>query len=287
MKAKTFDCAEIVNRAIVEETINGGNMSKEVAVKKDIGTEHDLSNIERLLMQGDLAKLDANERVMYYNTVCQSMGLNPYTRPFDYISLNGKLTLYAKKDATEQLRQVKKISIVSLEGRIVDDLYIVVAKASTPDGRMDQSTGAVSIGNLRGEQKANAIMKAETKAKRRVTLSISGMGWTDESEIESIPNAQHVNVSIETGEIIQHQNLQIANQSEEKLPEKVTLFQAEELRLLNSTATQEGQEKVAKTFEARGIKGFKDLPVTAYQPFKDILLKAQMTAVSEQEAVDE
>jgi len=186
-------------------------MSKDLTVKNDVAKDHELSVIERVVMQGDLSKLDATQRVTYYNKVCDSMGLNPYTRPFDYISLNGKLTLYAKKDATEQLRQVKRISIISLEGRMVDDLYIVVAKASTPDGRLDQSTGAVSIGHLKGEAKANAIMKAETKAKRRVTLSISGMGWTDESEIESIPNAKCVNVDMETGEFIDIPNPQISH----------------------------------------------------------------------------
>jgi hypothetical protein len=36
---------------------------------------------------------------------------------------------------------------------------------------------------------ANALMKAETKAKRRVTLSICGLGMLDESEVESIPGA--------------------------------------------------------------------------------------------------
>jgi hypothetical protein len=66
---------------------------------------------------------------------------------------------------------------------------------------MDAATGAVSIGTLKGEAKANAIMKAETKAKRRVTLSISGMGWTDESEVDSIPSAKHVDVDISTGKI--------------------------------------------------------------------------------------
>lgn len=176
-------------------------MSKDLVVKKDLNTEHDLSIIEKVLMQGDLSKLDPTQRVVYYNKVCESLGLNPYTRPFEYISLSGKLTLYAKKDATEQLRKVNNISITGLEGRLVEDLYIVVAKASTPNGRTDQATGAVSIGNLKGEQKANAIMKAETKAKRRVTLSISGMGWTDETEIESIPNAIPVKVDFETGEI--------------------------------------------------------------------------------------
>lgn len=171
------------------------------ALKKDINKEHDLSVIEQVVMQGDLSKLNPEQRVTYYHRVCESIGLNPYTRPFDYISLNGKLTLYAKKDATEQLRQVKKISITGLEGKVVDDLYIVTAKAMTPDGRIDQATGAVSFGFLKGDAKANAIMKAETKAKRRVTLSIGGLGWTDETEIESIPSAVRVNVDLETGVI--------------------------------------------------------------------------------------
>ena len=34
-----------------------------------------------------------------------------------------------------------------------------------------------------GEFAANAIMKAVTKAKRRVTLSISGLGFLDETEV--------------------------------------------------------------------------------------------------------
>jgi hypothetical protein len=47
----------------------------------------------------------------------------------------------------------------------------------------------VSIANVNGEARANAMMKAETKAKRRVTLSICGLGMLDETEVESIPEA--------------------------------------------------------------------------------------------------
>jgi hypothetical protein len=50
--------------------------------------------------------------------------------------------------------------------------------------------GAVSLVGLRGEALANAIMKAETKAKRRATLSICGLGFLDETEIETIPDAR-------------------------------------------------------------------------------------------------
>ena len=183
--------------------------------------------IEQVVMQGDLSKLNPEQRVLYYKKVCDSAGLNPFTRPFDYITLNGKLTLYAKKDATDQLRKVNGISIDKLEDRIVDDLYIVKAFARTKDGRTDAATGAVTIGHLKGEAKANAIMKAETKAKRRVTLSISGMGLVDESETESIPGAKTVDVDMSTGEIKQTYAPSIAP------------IQAKEVKLLSSSQVDE------------------------------------------------
>lgn len=161
------------------------------------------SVIEQVVIGGDLKDLNPAQRVEYYSKVCESLGLNPYTKPFDYITLNGKLTLYAKKDATDQLRKIHGISITALDGRIMDDLYIVTATAQDANGRTDQATGAVNIGSLKGEAKANAIMKAETKAKRRVTLSIAGLGWTDETETDSIHGAKPVKVDTETGEIIE------------------------------------------------------------------------------------
>ena len=42
---------------------------------------------------------------------------------------------------------------------------------------------------MTGDTLANALMKASTKAKRRATLSICGLGVLDESEIETIPGA--------------------------------------------------------------------------------------------------
>jgi len=190
--------------------------------------------IEQVVMQGDLSKLNPEQRVMYYKKVCDSAGLNPFTRPFDYITLNGKLTLYAKKDATDQLRKVNGISIERLEDRVVDDLYIVKAYAKTKDGRTDAATGAVTIGHLKGEAKANAIMKAETKAKRRVTLSISGMGLVDESETESIPGAKAVDVDMSTGEIKQSYVPSVAPTQEFK-----QVAQKQEVKLLSSAQVEE------------------------------------------------
>jgi hypothetical protein len=72
----------------------------------------------------------------------------------------------------------------------------VTAQATDKTGRVDESIGAVPVENLKGEAKANAIMKGETKAKRRVTLSICGLGMLDESEVESVKGATPVPVEL-------------------------------------------------------------------------------------------
>lgn len=147
--------------------------------------------LEKVLIGGDLSKLTSAERLSFYKSTCDSLGLNSLTKPFDYITLNGKLTLYARKDATEQLRKIHEVSIdpKTFTREVTEGIYVVTATASVPTGRTDVSIGAVSIEGLKGEARANAMMKAETKAKRRVTLSICGLGMLDETEVETIPEA--------------------------------------------------------------------------------------------------
>lgn len=154
----------------------------------------DAKVIESVLLGGDLSRLSPEQRIAYYNRVCESLGLNPLTQPFAYIRLNGKEVLYAKKDATEQLRMIHDISIdpKGFAREVIEGVYVVTAPASMPSGRTDVSTGAVPIEGLKGESRANAMMKAETKAKRRVTLSICGLGMLDETEVESISDARLV-----------------------------------------------------------------------------------------------
>lgn len=175
-------------------------------------TGYTLSPAEYALLEGDLSKLSEESRLTLYNNVCTSLGLNPMTAPFGYIRLSGKLTLYAKKDCTDQLRRIHGVSITDLNGRELNGVYIVTAKAQDKTGRTDVATGAVSLDGLKSEALCNGLMKTETKAKRRVTLSICGLGMLDESEASSIPGAQIVahspilhtdqgRVNTETGEI--------------------------------------------------------------------------------------
>ncbi len=145
----------------------------------------------QLILQGDLSKLSAGDKVRYYNGYCERMGLDPFTKPFDILRLNGKEVLYCTRSGTQQLNKLHKVShlITSRDTNAEAGVYIVTSKASLPDGRCTESIGAVNIAGLKGEAYANAIMKAETKAKRRATLDLLGLGVLDESEAETIPNA--------------------------------------------------------------------------------------------------
>ena len=148
--------------------------------------------LERVLVSGDLAGLTESQRLEYYRAVCESLGINPLTRPFEYLKLNGRLVLYATRAAADQLRAIHGISIVDARIERQDDLITVTVRGRTRDGREDVEVGVVSVAGLRGEALANAQMKALTKAKRRLTLSLAGLGWLDETETETIPDAQRV-----------------------------------------------------------------------------------------------
>jgi len=198
--------------------------------------------IEKVVLHGDLAELSAGERVSYYARVCESLGLNPFTRPFEYIKLNNKLTLYARRDATDQLRKIHNVSVSIVSRELTDTVYVVTAHA-TIGQRSDESIGAVDLAQLKGEFRANAMMKAETKAKRRVTLSIVGLGFLDETEVADVPKAQVVIVDAETGEIKVPLNPPAPTPTATPTPSQPTAAQ---------TGAVAGKEQTALTFQNVG-----------------------------------
>jgi len=174
--------------------------------------------INTALMKGDLKKLNDQEKLSLYIQVCTKVGLNPLTTPFQFIEMNGKEILYAGKNCAEQLREIHKISI-EVKREVVGDVFIVTARATKPDGRFDESIAAVPIATsfidkktgqvmeipLSGVEKTNNMMKCETKAKRRVTLSICGLGMLDETEVETVPSARQVKqLTITEGDLVEN-----------------------------------------------------------------------------------
>jgi hypothetical protein len=167
--------------------------------------------MESVMLGGDLSKLTATQRVSYYRSVCDSLGVNYLTKPFDYITLNNKLTLYARKDCTDQLRKINNISIVDVNIVETEKQFIVKVKGQDNAGRTDMEVGVVNKTDMRGDL-ANAQMKAVTKAKRRLTLSLCGLGWLDETEVQTIPDARPLAVNPETGEILGNVPVEEINQ---------------------------------------------------------------------------
>jgi hypothetical protein len=172
------------------------------SLKTQTPTPISSETLEAVMIEGDLAQLSAAQRIEYYREVCESLEINPLTRPFEYIKFQGKLTLYAKKDATEQLAAKRNISVTLDDGQEIGGTYLVKARAAIhPGGRFADATGVVALGNLKGDNLANALMKAETKASRRAVLRLVGLGWLDQTETESIEGAVYVEVDQSSDEI--------------------------------------------------------------------------------------
>lgn len=135
---------------------------------------------------GDLSKLSDEQRAALYLDMCASLGLNPRTRPFDWIEFwdpetkSKKLTLYPNRSCAEQLRRQHQISVRIVTEEIVGKLFKVVAEGRRANGVTDTATAYVPLtdkdGNaLVGTRLANAFMKGQTVAKRRLTFSMVGM----------------------------------------------------------------------------------------------------------------
>lgn len=154
-------------------------------------TKTESSLIDSLVIKGDLSGLDNAAKVQYYKMFCERLGLDPLTQPFKLLNLSGKQVLYCDRSGAQQLNKIHSVSheVRSREMIEAAGVYQVTARASLPNGRFTDSIGAVNITGLKGEAYANAIMKAETKAKRRSTLDLLGLGILDETETETIPGS--------------------------------------------------------------------------------------------------
>jgi hypothetical protein len=166
---------------------------------------------EVTLAGGDLAKISPEKRKVYVRHKAELYGLNHQMEPFALLTLDGKLTLYVTRAGTDQIRRKENISIKIVAREEHDGMYVVTCQATMPDGRTDEAVGAVPLvervvaewktdartgrrypvydptGAVRGLDpinRANAVMKAETKSKRRATISIAGLGMLDESELD-------------------------------------------------------------------------------------------------------
>jgi hypothetical protein len=171
-------------------------MSNVVNLPKGDVAVIDSAIIESIVTKGDLSGLNQVQKVQYYNYRCKQIGLDPSAKPFDLLNLSGKQVLYANASATQQLCNLHKLSTQITNKERLDDIYVVSVRVTGADGRSSENQGAVSIGGLKGDALANAILKCTTKAIRRSVLAHCGLGMLDETEVETIPNAHKEAITI-------------------------------------------------------------------------------------------
>ena len=157
-----------------------------------------------VLGSGDLAQLSARQRVEYLDALCKSVGLNPFTRPFEFISFQGKVTVYATASAFQQLAGIHRATLKVDQATRHQDGWEVWVTASFPDGRTVQDVGWVGIGQKAGgEQVGNALKKSVTQGYRRAIRAAVGLPFLAPEELDTLPpsDVSRITVDHATGEI--------------------------------------------------------------------------------------
>jgi hypothetical protein len=138
-----------------------------------------------LLKGGDLSGLTPAEKVSYAAELSRRLSLDPLAQPFRLLKIDRREILYCTKAGAEQLNRIHEIR----EREERRDIYTVYSRAVLPGGRFVDSSGSVAVAGLEREPLANAMMTAETKSKRRATLSLLGLGLLSEEEALTVPGA--------------------------------------------------------------------------------------------------
>lgn len=174
-------------------------MSGEIQVTEtnqiqEVEEKVDWKAIESAMANNNYAKLSPKDRVEVLTKTCTSLGLNPLTQPFGFYKMkDGSVQLYAKRAAAEQLSKIHGVSVLEA-GETWNEktrVFTVKIKAQDKDGRIGMNRGDVWISpTLTGEDLANQYMRCFTKAHRRWVLSMCGLGYLDETEVEDVEKAE-------------------------------------------------------------------------------------------------
>jgi hypothetical protein len=138
----------------------------------------------------DLDRLSADELKQYYLDACAYHGVPPELNVLAFQYMDGgdgarRRVLYAKKGATDIIRERLGISVVQMEKEIFHGTLTYTCLGKNKDGRTEIAIGAAYIEGLTGRALEVAIMVAQTRATRRMTLQFAGAGLLDETELQA------------------------------------------------------------------------------------------------------
>lgn len=137
----------------------------------------------------DLESLNEQQRQDYVKNVCIHMGVPPELNlvMLTYLDEDNdgprRLVAYAKRGATEIIRNNRGINVTELTSKEIGGSVVFTATGKDNTGRQEMSTGSKFIAGLMGKELDDAIMTSQTRACRRMTLQFVGAGVLDESEV--------------------------------------------------------------------------------------------------------
>jgi hypothetical protein len=143
----------------------------------------------RFIPMYELESLTEQQKKDYYLAACEFLGLPPEMGVLSYHWMDQhdgpkKLILYAKKGATDIIRERLGISVIDLKKEVGNGEVTWIVKGQNKEGRTEMAAGSKSIEGLKGRELENAVLWAQTKALRRMTLQFVGAGILDETEVE-------------------------------------------------------------------------------------------------------
>lgn len=221
----------------------------------------------KLILSSDLSNLTPTEKVVYVKQLCENLGLDPLTQPLKiidfYDAFRGKQSLvYVTKTAADNLRAKHEITVDILKEEQNDDdgTYTVWVVGKLPNGRSEVNVGVVPLVDMNGKRLsafslANAKMKCFSKAARRLTLSILGLGITVEDELDTIegiirlekqkqdqsqPTDEELNQILQTGEAGDEHLADV----DQPLPDEAGAIQA---RMAKQKAEEQKQSKASES----------------------------------------
>ena len=216
--------------------------------------------VSSIVLRGDLSGLTETQLTRYYASLCESLSLDVRYKPFDLILFNGKKVLYANRACTDMLAERHGITREVIDGpRFVEldktKAIICIARVTSPSGRQETATAVVPA-----TDPINGMMKCETKAKRRATLAILGLGLLDHTELETIPGIklpQDASQTVVDAPSVSRDPLDVAEDMARILRDEKSLSRADKMARWQtlctsvSIATKMSPEAVAKELTRR------------------------------------
>lgn len=138
----------------------------------------------------DLDRLSDDQLRQYYYDACAFHGVPPELNVLAFTLMDSgdgarRRVLYAKKGATDIIRERLGISVVDLRKEIFNGTLTYTCFGKNKEGRLEIAVGASYIEGMSGRTLEIAIMVAQTRAVRRMTLQFAGAGLLDETELQA------------------------------------------------------------------------------------------------------